>query len=175
MRVRLRVHRAVPAVSRSHPRGTSNTNTRGGTPARRARKRWLLATFDVDLGPETARCALRCHQDCHGTVTYETMQVDRKVSQLHGGTYRRENIQPSCPPCNHQKGTQEREAEHARACQGTCSRCRRAAALSMNYRVAREAAELEREAVTAGYATESGQYGALITLRDYLEQTRGEG
>lgn len=160
-------------MSRAQPRGTSNSNARGSTRDRRARKLWLLVTFDTDLGPEVARCALRCHQDCHGTVTYETMQVDRKVSQLHGGTYRRENIQPSCPPCNHQKGTQEREAEHARTCHGTCARCRRSATLSMDYRVAREAEEQQREAVTAGYATESRAYGPLSTFRDYLEQTRG--
>lgn len=145
MWVRPRVHGPVPAVSAAHPRGTSNSNRRGSSADRRARKLWLLATFDVDLGPETARCALRCHRDCHDTVTYETMQVDRKVSQLHGGTYRRDNIQPSCPPCNHHKGTQEREAHHARTCRGTCPRCLRAATLSMDYRVAREAAELERE------------------------------
>ena len=157
-------------MSATHPRGTSSANVRGSAATRRRRKGWLLATFDVDLGPERARCALAVHERCEGTVTYETMQVDRIVSGLAGGTYRRENIQPACAPCNHQKGTQEREEHHRLTCGGQCTRCRR----TTEYRMAREVQELERERVTAGYATESGQYGALMTLRDYLVQTRGE-
>lgn len=156
-------------MSATHPRGTSNSNARGGSRDRRARKLWLLATRDPDLGPTLVRCALQMHEHCHGTVTYETMQVDRIVSGLHGGTYRRDNIQPACPPCNHRKGTLEREQEHARTCHGRCTRCRR----TLEYRMAREAEELAREAATAGYATESRQYGGLTTFRAYLEQTRG--
>lgn len=158
----------------SHPRGTSNTNVRGNAKQRRARKVWLLATFDTDLGPALARCALRCHRDCTGTVTYETMQVDRIVSGLAGGTYRRDNIQPACGPCNHQKGTEEREAAHAQTCDGTCARCLRSAALRVDYGALREYELQQREATTAGYATESQAYGPLTTFRTYLEQTRGQ-
>lgn len=161
-------------MSATHPRGTSNSNLRGSAETRRRRKVWLLATFDLDLGPELARCALAVHPDCQSLVTYETMQVDRIVSGLAGGTYRRSNIQPVCAPCNHRKGTQEREAHHAQTCDGTCARCLSAQTIRMDFAALREAQELAREAATAGYATESGQYGALMTLRDYLVQTRGE-
>lgn len=157
-------------MSRSHPRGTSNSNARGSTRDRRARRAWLLRTFDVDLGPTLARCALATHPDCYGTVDNSTMQVDRVVSGLHGGTYRRSNIRPACPPCNHQRGIEEREALHAQTCGGRCTRCRKVA----EYAALRHQQELDREAATAGYATESGQYGPLMTLRTYLEQTRGE-
>lgn len=157
----------------AHPRGTSNTNVRGSAAARRARRAWLLRTFDPELGPDVARCALACHPDCHGTVTNETMQVDRITSGLHGGTYRRDNIRPACPACNHHRGTQEREALHAATCRGACRRCRAHAALRDDFAAAREAAEQQREAVTAGYATESQLYGPLLNFRTYLEQTRG--
>lgn len=157
----------------AYPRGTTNTNTRGSAEDRRRRRAWLLRTFDLDLGPEVARCALAIHPDCHGTVTDATMQVDRIVSGLHGGRYVRGNIRPACPPCNHQRGTEEREALHRATCRGACRRCRAHAAVRDDYAAAREAAERQREAVTAGYATESQLYGPLLTFRQYLEQTRG--
>lgn len=54
-----------------------------------------------------------------------------------------------------------------------CGHCKRVRALRDEYRMAREAAELARESVTAGYATEQADYGPLITFRDWLVQTQG--
>jgi hypothetical protein len=56
-----------------------------------------------------------------------------------------------------------------------CNACRRRARLSREYRAAREAAEVQRENATGGYATELREYGPLITFKDWLEQTRGTG
>lgn len=159
-------------MSVTHPRGTSNTNDRGSAAQRRARRAWILETFDPDLGPDRARCALvGTHEGCYGIVDNDTMQVDRKVSGLDGGRYTRDNIQPSCPPCNHRKGILEREEKHRRECRGTCSRCRGNRALSMDYQALREAELLAREAATGAYETELSEYPPLTTFRDFLEQT----
>ena len=45
----------------------------------------------------------------------------------------------------------------------------------MAYRDARHAAELKREAATAGYRTETADYGRIITFRDWLIDTAGAG
>jgi len=55
-----------------------------------------------------------------------------------------------------------------------CAHCKRVRGLSQEYRVAREAAELARESVAAGYASEEADYGSLITFKDWLEQTAGQ-
>ena len=57
---------------------------RGSSADRRARKLWLLATFDGCVW-------------CKVQLTYETVEADRIVP---GGSYRRDNIQASCRPCN---------------------------------------------------------------------------
>jgi 5-methylcytosine-specific restriction endonuclease McrA len=62
---------------------------------------WLLATFDPDLGPEKARCALGISERCKGTVDAQTLTVDRIEP---GGTYTRDNIQPACAPCQNKQG-----------------------------------------------------------------------
>ena len=54
-----------------------------------------------------------------------------------------------------------------------CAHCKRVRALSNEYRLAREAAELAREQVTAGYASENADFGALVTFKDWLVQTAG--
>lgn len=79
-------------------RGTSNTNARGGSPARRSRKQWLLDNFGDG---EKAPCAFGC-----GTiVTLETMSVDRfPIPGVMGGRYVRGNIRPACGPCNSSHG-----------------------------------------------------------------------
>jgi len=43
----------------------------------------------------------------------------------------------------------------------------------MDYRYARHAAELMREAVTYGYATEIAAYPPLITFKTWLTSMRG--
>jgi hypothetical protein len=80
---------------------TTNRNERGGSVQRRARKQWLLDTFGDG---ESAACALRFSDRCLGTVTLKTLTVDRIVPKVEGGTYRRDNIQPCCAPCNYSHG-----------------------------------------------------------------------
>lgn len=74
---------------------------RGNAATRRARKNWLLGALeDRTLGfapfggnGTEVECALGC-----GTMlTYATLEADRIVP---GGSYRRENVQPACRPCN---------------------------------------------------------------------------
>ena len=150
------------ARARLSHRGTSNTNVRGSSHDRRRRKRWLLETFDVDLGPDRARCA-----HCETIVTYETMEVDRIVPGALGGRYIRSNIWPSCQSCNMSAGHALQQELHAARCKGDCRRCR----LVADYRAAREAAELQRERETCGYATETALYGPIVTFKDFLTQT----
>jgi 5-methylcytosine-specific restriction endonuclease McrA len=67
---------------------------RGSSRDRAVRKRWLLSP-DAGFGGngESVECIFEC-----GTVlTYETVEADRKIP---GGSYRRENVQPACRPCN---------------------------------------------------------------------------
>lgn len=62
----------------------------------------MLATFDVDLGPEVCRCHLKIAEDrCHGILDFSTVTADRIDP---GGTYRRENVQPACTPCQTKQG-----------------------------------------------------------------------
>lgn len=75
---------------------------RGNNRDRARRRAWLLETFDQDLGPEVARCHLKLDGDrCHGIVDATTLTADRIDA---GGTYRRENIQPACKPCQVYQG-----------------------------------------------------------------------
>ena len=98
-------------------RGTSNKNSAGSSEDRRKRKLWLIETFraDVDLwkpipafpayeipagtrsGEEVQKCC-RCYR-CGFLLTILTVTVDRIVPGCQGGTYRRNNIRPSCQPC----------------------------------------------------------------------------
>lgn len=85
-------------------RGTTNTNARGGAPARRSRKQWLLDEFgDGEAAP--------CSFECGTAVTFDTLFVDRyPVPGVMGGTYRRGNIRPACGPCNSRHGGSLRRA-----------------------------------------------------------------
>ena len=75
-------------------RGTSNTNDRGSSSARRARKLWLLVQFGDG---EAALCAFGCGE----ILTIETITVDRyPVAGIDGGAYRHGNIRPACADCN---------------------------------------------------------------------------
>lgn len=97
-------------------RGTTNRNQRGNTRDRESRRRWLVETFraDVDLnersrfhdsrislGDGTPAC--RCYR-CGSLLTVAMVTVDRIVPGCHGGTYRRNNIRPSCARCNSETG-----------------------------------------------------------------------
>lgn len=99
-------------------RGTTNRDARGGTPARRRRREWLVETFraDVDLPSFTSSNpqmfavtggmgvpACRCYR-CGCLLTADTVTVDRIIPGCKGGTYRRNNIRPACGPCNSETG-----------------------------------------------------------------------
>lgn len=75
---------------------------RGSNRNRAARRAWLLAEFDPDLGPELARCHLFGLSDaCPGYVDAQTLTVDRIEP---GGSYRHDNIRPACTPCQNKQG-----------------------------------------------------------------------
>jgi 5-methylcytosine-specific restriction endonuclease McrA len=75
---------------------------RGSNITRKARRAWVLVTFDPDLGEGVARCALQLAGDsCHGIVDDKTLSLDRID---RAGTYRRDNIQPACVPCQNTQG-----------------------------------------------------------------------
>lgn len=84
-------------------RGTSNSNQRGNTRDRAARRKWLLETFraDVDFHGEPA---CRCYR-CGVLLVESTITVDRIVPGCQGGTYRRNNIRPACSVCNTATGS----------------------------------------------------------------------
>lgn len=77
-------------------RGTSNTNVRGGAPARRKRKCWMLSWFGDGI-------SCLCYR-CEKVLLYSTMEVDKIIPQALGGTYERDNIRPVCGPCNRDTG-----------------------------------------------------------------------
>jgi hypothetical protein len=83
-------------------RGTSNSNVRGSSKDRLARKVWLLANFSKRLGPHRAKCAFR---GCQTILTLETVTVDRyPVPGALGGGYTRDNIRPACATHNYGEG-----------------------------------------------------------------------
>ena len=73
-------------------RGSSNSNDRGSSYDRRARKTWVLVTFGNGV---TAPCFL-----CKWPLGREELQIDRIIPDFLGGTYRRDNIRPACGTCN---------------------------------------------------------------------------
>lgn len=92
----------------NHPRGTTNRNVRGNTSERRARKLWLLDEFGDGV---TAPCLIDWDMHCLGTVTVDTLTVDRyPIPGIDGGTYARGHIRPACGPCNSRAGTALRES-----------------------------------------------------------------
>lgn len=66
---------------------------RGSSADRRRRKVWMLFIFgDGEKCPCT---------HCGRTLTFATAEQDRIMP---GGSYARSNIQPSCRPCNIERG-----------------------------------------------------------------------
>lgn len=80
-------------------RGSSNGNVSGSSYDRRARKHYLLVTYESDEGPGTTRC-----YRCGRLLDFFTITVDRIKAGCHGGSYRRENIRPACGKCNSSTG-----------------------------------------------------------------------
>lgn len=79
-------------------RGTSNSNARGSSKDRLARRRWLLLTWQADV---PGRC--RCYR-CGELLTLRTLTVDRVIPGCLGGRYVRSNIRPACARCNSETG-----------------------------------------------------------------------
>lgn len=84
-------------------RGTSNTNARGSSRDRAARRRYLLESYQSDAGPGTCRC-----YRCGRVLTIHTVTVDRIRPGCLGGRYVRANIRPACSRCNSATGGRTR-------------------------------------------------------------------
>jgi 5-methylcytosine-specific restriction endonuclease McrA len=69
-----------------------NGPDRGNSASRRARKRWMLGHF----GDGTV---VHCSH-CDAPLTFDTVEADRVIPGSLGGSYRRDNIVPSCRHCN---------------------------------------------------------------------------
>lgn len=80
-------------------RGTSNSNERGSSYERRARKHYLLLTFESEEGEGTVYC-----YRCPTLLDWFTLTVDRIVPGCLGGKYVRTNIRPACARCNTETG-----------------------------------------------------------------------
>lgn|GEM_PF-2191524 len=84
-------------ATRRRSRSTSRVNDkRGNNQDRKARKLWMLGTWDTDLPPWQCRCV-----HCGTVLDYDTVQADRIKP---GGSYRRTNVQPADGDCNRLRG-----------------------------------------------------------------------
>lgn len=102
-------------------RGTSNTNDRGSAADRRARRAWLLATFNPELGLSACRCF-----SCAAVLDADSLEVDRVLPGALGGRYTRGNIRPICSTCNIKLGNALRGqlAQQRKAIAALCAGCR---------------------------------------------------
>lgn len=80
-------------------RGTSNKNERGSSYDVRARKHWLLVTWQAVEGEGLVHC-----YRCGDLLDWFLLTVDRIIPGCLGGTYRRSNIRPACGDCNSETG-----------------------------------------------------------------------
>src|SRR5690606_17648869 len=102
-------------------------STRGNVTDRERRRKWLLETYAADVaiaiparcrvelivpvskieqyqldGDTIHRCC-RCYR-CGKLLTLESLTVDRIIPGCKRGTYRRNNIRPSCSDCANKQG-----------------------------------------------------------------------
>ena len=85
----------IEAIERG-PYRRPGGDQRGNSTDRKRRKLWLIDTYgDGDF----VACRL-----CWTTVDYSGLCVDRIVPGHMGGKYVRNNIRPSCAPCQHSQG-----------------------------------------------------------------------
>jgi len=90
-----------------HQRGTSNSNSRGSSKDREARRHYLVHRYgDGQVAGLRTTCQDR---HCGATCTCvfcgveldaNTLSVDRIVPGIEGGRYTRDNTRPACLPCN---------------------------------------------------------------------------
>jgi 5-methylcytosine-specific restriction endonuclease McrA len=71
----------------------SGGDKRGNSHARRQRKEWMISPQGNFGGNGREVQCVHCHQP----LTYDKVEADRKIP---GGSYRRDNVQPSCRSCN---------------------------------------------------------------------------
>jgi hypothetical protein len=71
----------------------SGGEKRGNSRDRSARKLWMLWHFGDGVQCQCVHCGC--------TLDYGSVEADRIVP---GGSYRRDNVQPSCRTCNAQRG-----------------------------------------------------------------------
>lgn len=83
-------------------RGTSNSDERGSSYARRARKLWLAAEYGDGKGAPCYRC------DKYLPLG-PRLEADRIIPGELGGRYIRSNIRPCCGLCNIQTGNKVRD------------------------------------------------------------------
>lgn len=107
--------------------GTVNGGDRGSVYARRRRKAWLVETFRADVDVIRApwgkgflkvphghgEPVCRCYR-CGVLLTVEDVSPDRIKPGCEGGTYRRENLRPSCLPCQYVTGNDIKRARAKR-------------------------------------------------------------
>ena len=93
----------IEAIERVSVR-RSGGDQRGNATDRRRRKLWLIDTFGDG---EYVACRF-----CWATIDYAGLCVDRIVPGHMGGKYVRNNIQPSCSPCQHRQGADITNARH---------------------------------------------------------------
>ena len=89
-------------MSIAHPRGTSNSNARGNTTARRKRRAWLLQHW----GHHDWTICFHCGE----ILTEGTVTLDRIIPGKLGGTYIEGNLRPACITCNSIEGSALRDA-----------------------------------------------------------------
>lgn len=102
----------MTAIEAPRNRGRRNSNERGGSKDRRARRAWLV-TPEAGFGGDGTQVPCqapvggkhrRKPQVCGTMVTAATLFVGRIVPGHQGGTYRRDNIRPECPRCSCREG-----------------------------------------------------------------------
>lgn len=77
-------------------RGSSNGNQRGNSYQRARRRQFLVDKFGDGVKVKCVHCGMM--------LTVETVTSDRIIPGALGGTYRRDNIQPSCARDNSSLG-----------------------------------------------------------------------
>lgn len=77
-------------------RQVTGDDKRGSFIDRARRKTWLLTTPAFGGDGVTVPCV-----HCQTRVTRDELHADRIIP---GGSYRRDNVQPSCPGCNIRRG-----------------------------------------------------------------------
>ena len=77
-------------------RQETKDDKRGSALSRRRRKDYLLSAPQFGGDGTTVPCV-----HCKTRVTRAELHCDRIIP---GGSYRRSNVQPSCPPCNIKRG-----------------------------------------------------------------------